>query len=108
VQRAVAVAEVRRQATVLGLTDSPGLPEALAAGSPVAMESPLGRQIRAWLAAGGRPELSWFLAALRGVPHPDPRVALLAALKPYTSDLPGLADPQARAGVLSALREQAG
>jgi hypothetical protein len=107
VQRAVAVAEVRRQATVLGLAGAPGLTEALAAGGPVAMDSPLGRQVRQWLSTGGRSGHSWFLAALRGVLDPDPRVALLAALKPYTSELPGLADEQARAGVLTALRDQA-
>jgi hypothetical protein len=106
-QRAVAVTEVRRQAAVLGIADTPGLPETMAAGGPVAMDSPLGRQVHRWLAAGSRPELSWFLGALRGALDPDPRVALLAALKPYTSGLPGLADEQARADVLSALRREA-
>ncbi len=105
-QRAVAVAEVRRQATVLGLADSPGLVPALTAGEPVSPESPLGRRVREWLSAGGEPGLPWFLRALRGVLDADPRVALLAALKPYTSDLPGLADEQARVAVLGALRDQ--
>ena len=104
VQRAVAVAEVRRQATILGLAGSPGLAESLASGGPVAMDSPLGRQVRGWLAGDGRAELPWFLGALRGGLEPDPRVAVLAALKPYTSGLPGLADEQARADVLAALR----
>lgn len=107
VQRAVAVAEVRRQAAVLGIADSPGLTEALAAGGPVAMDSPLGRQVRGWLSSGRDSGFPWFLGALRGTLGPDPRVALLAALKPYTSGLPGLADEQARAAVLSALRDQA-
>jgi hypothetical protein len=107
VQRRVATAEVRRQATVLGLTPAPGLAEALATGRPVVAGSPLGRQIRVWL-AGTDPGLPWFLSALRGGLSPDPRVAVLAALKPYTSGLPGLADPEARAAVLSALRDQAG
>lgn len=110
VQRAVALAEVRRQATVLGLADAPGLAEALEAGGPVAVDSPLGRRVRDRLAAGPgtRPDpgLRWFLGALRGVLGPDPRVALLAALKPYTSGLPGLADERARAAALAALREQ--
>jgi hypothetical protein len=106
VQRAVAVAEVRRQAVVLDIADSPGLTQALTAGGPVAPDSPLGRRIRAWLAPGHPAGFPWFLAALRGVLDPDPRVALLAALKPYTSGLPGLADDQARAAVLAALRDQ--
>jgi hypothetical protein len=117
VQRAVAVAEVRRQAATLGIGDSPGLTQSLESGAPVAVDSPLGRQVRDWLAAdrraardAGSPSRSgfgWFLGALRGVLDPDPRVALLAALKPYTSDLPGLADEQARDAVLDALRGQA-
>jgi hypothetical protein len=117
VQRAVAVAEVRRQAAALGIADSPGLAQSLESGAPVAVDSPLGRQVRDWLAAGrraardtGSPSgsgMDWFLGALRGVLDPDPRVALLAALKPYTSGLPGLADERARGAVLDALREQA-
>ena len=109
VQRTVAVAEVRRQATVLGLADTPGLAEALTAAGPVAADSPLGRRIRSWLAdsRGVAPELGGFLGALRGVLDPDPRVAVLAALKPYTSGRPGLADEPARDAVLRALRDQA-
>ncbi|MFI7547820.1 DUF6461 domain-containing protein [Actinoplanes sp. NPDC049599] len=107
VQRAVAVAEVRRQAAVLGVADSPGLVAALTAGAPVAPDSPLGHRVRGWLATGDRPELRWFLGALRGVLGADPRVAVLAALKPYASALPGLADEPARAAVLAALRDQA-
>jgi hypothetical protein len=78
----------------------------------VTPDSPLGKQVREWLAAGRRAAddsgLPWFLAALRGVRDADPRVALLAALKPYASGLPGLADEQARAALLAALRDQAG
>ena len=126
-RRAVAIAEVRRQAAVLGIADTPGLAEALATGGPVAMESPLGRQVRDWLATGRRAGravnvphqgrmtdaerrhafgLGWFLGALRGALDADPRVALLAALKPYTSGLPGLADSTARTAVLEALADQ--
>lgn len=127
-RREVAVAEVRRQAAVLGIADTPGLAEALATGGPVAVESPLGRQVRDWLATERRAGravnvphqgrmtdaerrhafgLGWFLGALRGALDADPRVALLAALKPYTSGLPGLADAAARAAVLEALADQA-
>ncbi len=129
VQRAVAVAEVRRQATALGVVDSPGLAEALETAAPVAMDSPLASQVWEWLAAGRRASrttdpssadrgrmtdaerrhavgLGWFLGALRGALDTDPRVAVLAALKPYTSGLPGLADEQARTAVLAALRGQ--
>jgi hypothetical protein len=107
VQRQVAIAEVRRQATVIGLEQAPSLAEALAAGGPVVPDSTLGRQIRGWL-TDDDPRLPWFLSALRGGLSPDPRVAVLAALKAYTSGLPGLADPEARAAVLSALRDQTG
>ena len=126
-RREVAVAEVRRQAAVLGVADSPGLAETLAAGTPVAVESPLGGQVRNWLATVRRASrsgeehrhpttdeerrhaagLGCFLGALRGVLDADTRVALLAALKPYASGLAGLADDQARAAVLGALRDQA-
>ncbi|MGW4948395.1 DUF6461 domain-containing protein [Actinoplanes sp. NPDC004185] len=106
-QRSVAVAEVRRQVTVLGLADTPGLMAAIASTEPVTPDSPLGKQVRTWLAAGrratGDPGLPWFLAALRCLRDPDPRVALLAALKPYGSGVPGLADEQDRAAVLVAL-----
>ncbi|GAA3343655.1 hypothetical protein GCM10020358_43770 [Amorphoplanes nipponensis] len=122
-QRAVAVAEVRRQAAVLGLADTPGLTPALDAGHPIEVGSPLGARVRGWLATvrqgAEHPDrlteqerahaagLGWFLGALRGRSDPDPRVALLAALKPYASGLPGLADGPARAAVLAALRDQA-
>ncbi|GAA3920205.1 DUF6461 domain-containing protein [Actinoplanes auranticolor] len=110
-QRSVAVAEVRRQAAVLGLADTPGLMSAITSAGAVTPDSPLGKQVREWLAAGRRAAgdsgLSRFLAALRGVRDADPQVALLAALKPYASGLPGLADEQARTAVLAALRDQA-
>ena len=111
VQLAVAIAEVRRQAAALGLAHAPGLTETLdaaARGSAerVNMESPLGREILGWLAvrddrAAG---LGWFVAALRGVLDSDPRVAVLAALRPHTSDLPTLTNEATRASVLRALR----
>lgn len=116
VQRAVAVAEARRQAAALGLADAPGLTEALdaaarGAASPVAMDSPLGREVRGWLAAHRQADgtdqhafgVGWFVAALRGVLDSDPQVALLAALRPHASDLPILTDEAARASVLHAL-----
>lgn len=93
VQRAVAAATVRRLAATLGVADAPGLDEALDAAAhgraePVAVDSPLGRQVRAWLAAG---EHGPFLAALRGVLDPDPRVAILAALRPLPDHAEALA-----------------
>jgi Family of unknown function (DUF6461) len=54
-----AVAEVRRLTTLHGLTETPGLAEALASaqsGTPVrvAPDSPLGRHVREWLTASTR------------------------------------------------------
>lgn len=108
VQRAVAVAEVRRQATALGLANTPGLAEALDAAArdaatPVAVDSPLGRQVRTWLAAADGSGLRWFVAALRGVLDPDPRVAVLAALRAHTSGLATLTDEESRAAALESL-----
>jgi hypothetical protein len=97
VQRAVAVTQLRRLAETLGIAKSPGLEGALDAAAdgkpePVAMDSPLGHQVRAWLDAGRhRP----FVTALRGVLDPDPLVALLAALRAL--------DAQARTDVAPAL-----
>jgi uncharacterized protein DUF6461 len=97
VQRAVAVTQLRQLAATLGIAEAPGLSEALDAAThgqaePVAADTPLGRQVRAWLDAGRhRP----FVIALRGVLDPDPRTALLAALRPL--------DRQARADVVAAL-----
>ncbi|MEU7908024.1 DUF6461 domain-containing protein [Actinoplanes sp. NPDC049118] len=105
-QRAVAVAEVRRQAASLGVADTPGLDEALDAGGPVAADSPLGRRVREWLATPGPDGLDWFAASLRGVLDPDPRVAVLAALRPLAAGPAALADDAARAAALDALRGQ--
>jgi hypothetical protein len=120
-QRRVAVAEVRRQASALGLDSTPGLDDALnaaaaGAGSPIAVDSPLGRQVRAWLATtrtasalnpGQRQHafaLGWFTSALRGVLNPDTRAAALAAAKPLTSEIPGLGDHALRAKMIEELR----
>ena len=130
VQRAVAVAEVRRQAAALALDSTPGLAAALDAaargeGAPVPVESPLGEHVRMWLATGHRASVSlngphrhrmtdderraayalgWFTSALRGVLDPDPRVAVLAALRPLTSGLAVFGGAAARAEVVAALR----
>jgi len=120
VQRAVAVSQARRQAAALGIADASGLAEALDAAElgsagPVGVESPLGTQVRGWLAAEKKVGLSgdershalglgWFARALRGVLDEDPRVAVLAALRPLTSGLPAFGDEAARAEVLRALR----
>jgi hypothetical protein len=120
-QRRVAVAEVRRQASALGLSGTLGLDDALSAaaagaGSPIAVDSPLGRHVRAWLTTTQKaseldPEerlhayaLGWFTSALRGVLNPDPRAAALAAAKPLTSEIPGLGDHAPRAQMIEALR----
>jgi hypothetical protein len=134
VQRSVAVAEVRRQATALGVIDTPGLAEHLAraadgTGRPVSVTSDLGRHVRAWLADRERSSwslndgyrsrmtgdqrtaadaLGWFTTALRGVTHADPRVAVLTALKPLTSRIPVFDSPQAAATILDTLRNGAG
>jgi hypothetical protein len=84
VQRAVAVSHLRRLAATLGIADTPGLDDALDAaahgkGEPVPVDSPLGRQVRAWLEAD---QHRAFVIALRGVLNPDPRIALLTALRP--------------------------
>ena len=95
-QRSVAAAEVGRLAGLLNIADTPGLADVLgevAAGvaQPITLSSPLAPYLREWLGQERRPGLSrdqktlahrygWFLTALRGVLHPDPRLALLAAL----------------------------
>ncbi|MET8148853.1 DUF6461 domain-containing protein [Actinoplanes sp. NPDC049668] len=111
VQRAVAVAEVRRQAATLGVADAPGLAEALedaarGTGAGVAADSPLGLRVREWLAAPGADGLGWFVMSLRGVLGADPRVAVLAALRPLAAGPGALADEAARAAALRALRGQ--
>ncbi|GID93123.1 DUF6461 domain-containing protein [Amorphoplanes digitatis] len=111
VQRAVAVAEVRRQAAALGVADAPGLTEALdaaatGAGTGVAADSPLGLRVRDWLAAPGDDGLGWFVMSLRGVLGADPRVAVLAALRPLATGPAALADDAARESALRDLRGQ--
>ncbi|WP_148307999.1 DUF6461 domain-containing protein [Actinoplanes friuliensis] len=104
VQRAVAVAELRRQAAVLGITGTPGLDEALAGGSPVAIGSPLGLRVRDWLAEPQDDPLGFFVRALRGVLDTDSRVAVLAALRPLADGPEILADDAARDAALATLR----
>jgi uncharacterized protein DUF6461 len=130
VRRAVAVAQARRQAAALGLADTPGLGEALelaahGTAEPVPMDSPLGRHVRAWLDAEKRASdslngpyrgrlsdaerqqaygVGWFVNALRGVLDPDPRVAVLAALRPLTSGIAVLGDAASRAEAVRQLR----
>jgi hypothetical protein len=115
-QRAVAVAEVRRQAAALGIADTPGLAEALDTAEqgdaepnderPVAVDSPLGLRVRDWLAAASPEGVDWFVMSLRGVLDADPRVAVLAALRPLVVGPAALADDAARAAALKALRGQ--
>jgi hypothetical protein len=111
VRRAVAVAEVRRQAAALGVADTPGLAAALDAaagggGHPVTIDSDLGRSVRRWLSAPAGDGLGWFVAALRGVLDADDRVAVLAALRPLVAGPAALTDDAARAAALAALRGQ--
>lgn len=111
VQRAVAVAEVRRQAATLGVADTPGLADALDAaargtGGPVPVDSRLGLRVREWLATPRPDDLDWFVASLRGVLDADPRVAVLSALRPLAAGPAALADDAARAAALNALRGQ--
>jgi hypothetical protein len=94
-------------------------------GERVSMESELGRQVRGWLAEQRRAGaslnvphnsrmteeerrhafgLGWFVAALRGVLDEDPRVAVLAALRPLTSGLPALTSEATRSAALRTLR----
>ncbi|MEU4220855.1 DUF6461 domain-containing protein [Actinoplanes sp. NPDC026623] len=111
VQRAVAVAEVRRQAAALGVADSPGLAEALDAAalgtaSPVAADSPLGLRVRDWLATSRPDGVDWFVRSLRGVLDAEARVAVLSALRPLVAGPAALADDAARAAALDVLRGQ--
>jgi hypothetical protein len=132
VQRAVAVAEARRQAVALGIADTPGLAQALTdaahgTADRVAVDSPLGRHVRIWLDAQNRAGasvnvpyqgrlsederrrafgLGWFVVALRGVLDPDPRVAVLAALRPLTSGIDMLGNDMTRNAVVRALRRE--
>ncbi len=130
-QRAVAMAEVARLAGLLGLDGTPGLAdvlEATARGAAVRVtpDSPLGHHVRDWLTTQKRAgdslngpdrhrlsdaertqgnRLGWFVTALRGVLDPDPRHAVLAALRPVGS-VPGLfGGSAARTAVLRSLSE---
>ncbi|MEV6597850.1 DUF6461 domain-containing protein [Actinoplanes sp. NPDC051346] len=83
--REVAVGQVRRRATALGVADAPGLDAALTRaargeGQPVAMDSALGREVRRWLDRPS-PELRALAVALRGVLGRDAGTALRAALR---------------------------
>ncbi|MEU5941586.1 DUF6461 domain-containing protein [Micromonospora sp. NPDC047548] len=127
VQRAVAVDEVRRQAAALGLADTPGLTQHLlsAGGGIVAVDSDLGHHVRAWLTEQDRASwslndsnrhrmtneqrtaayaLGWFTTALRGVLDPDPRVAVLTAVKPLTSTIRAFGGPETVETVIHALQ----
>ncbi|MFC9973436.1 DUF6461 domain-containing protein [Spirillospora sp. NPDC127200] len=122
-----AVEEVRRLAALLGLTDAPGLSEALAAaenGEPriVTPDSELGRQVRSWLTASSRAgksdndpgardqmtegerrhafHLGWFAKALRPVLWQRPKDAFV----PASSGPPLLRDQARRDAILAALR----
>lgn len=109
--RPAAVAEVRRAAEALGVAGTPGLDDYLdrVPEAVVGMGSDLGRHVRDWLAGQSRASwslnghhrgrmsdeqrrdayaLGWFVGALKGVADADPRVALLAAVKPVTSGIP--------------------
>ncbi|MFI7601913.1 DUF6461 domain-containing protein [Actinoplanes sp. NPDC049681] len=88
-KREVAVAEVRRQAAAAGVADAPGLGAALdraaaGAGEPVAMDTPLGREVRAWLGEPAGTPLRSLAVALRGVLGRDADIALRAALREAT------------------------
>ena len=109
-KRAVAVAEVRRLAALLGVAGTPGLDAALdearrGAGRPVPMDSELGRHVRTWLDAPGDEGLGLLTAALRGVLDRDPDVALRAALRPLRAGGALFDLDEAREAVTAALRE---
>jgi hypothetical protein len=128
-KRAAAVAEATRIAALLGGAGAPGLADALAAAAgvrpaPVPIESPLGREVRAWLRFGERASESlngpgrhrmtdaerhrgylfgWFTVALRGALHHDPDAGVRAALYPLSSGPAPLTDRAALASVLRQL-----
>ncbi|WP_067812735.1 DUF6461 domain-containing protein [Actinomadura kijaniata] len=129
--RAVAARETMRLATVLGLEDTPGLTEAIAAaehGEPVTVspDSELGAHVRSWLRRSrqaswslndpsARSEMSdderdaafmlgWFADALNAALWPEPHAAARAALRPLTQGPPLLRDPVQEAAVLRVLR----
>jgi hypothetical protein len=130
-KRAVAVAEARRIAGLLGVADAPGLAEALTNAEngrfpAVPMASPLGRQVRGWLRLSstaswsandpdGRHRmtdaerrrgnlLGWLTSVLRSALYPDPDIAVRTALYPLAFGPAPLADPAAHAAALSHLR----
>ncbi|MGA5298463.1 DUF6461 domain-containing protein [Nucisporomicrobium flavum] len=107
-KRAVAVAEVRRLAGLLGVADTPGLAAALddaarGAGRPVPVDSELGHHVRAWLEAGDE-GLGLLTAALRGVLDRDAEVALRAALRPLRAGGSLFDLDEAREAVTASLR----
>ncbi|UQU61719.1 DUF6461 domain-containing protein [Couchioplanes caeruleus] len=107
-KRAVAVAEVRRLAGLLGVAGTPGLDAALdeaarGAGRPVPMDSELGRHVRSWLGAAGG-TLGMLATALRGVLDRDADVALRAALRPLRAGGTLFDLDKAREAVTAALR----
>lgn len=130
VQRAVAAAELRRHAANLGVLDSPGLVELLAAAEhqaapPITADSPLGQCVRDWLAAQRRAAaavnvpyrgqvteseivhwnyLGGFAAALRGASSRDPSLAILSALVPIASGVEMCGTDVERQAVVRALR----
>ncbi|MET7397440.1 DUF6461 domain-containing protein [Dactylosporangium sp. NPDC005572] len=127
--RAVAVAEVRRLAGLIGVADAPGLEEALRqAGEErfpgVPVDSALGGAVRGWLRLASQASWSlnvdqyrmsegerqrgylfgWFTAALRGALEPDPVAGAHAALSPLVKGPASLKDPAARAAAIERLR----
>ncbi|MFB9185507.1 DUF6461 domain-containing protein [Dactylosporangium sucinum] len=127
--RAVAVAEVRRIAGLLGVAGTAGLEEVLRAAAGerfpgVPVDSALGVAVRGWLREASRASWSlnldrhrmsegerqrgylfgWFTAALRGALEPDPLAAAHAALIPLVNGPVALKDPVARGAALARLR----
>jgi hypothetical protein len=126
--RAVAAGEANRLAALLGLADTPGLTEAIAAAErgervTVPVESELGGHVRAWLRVARQAGqslnlapsrmtdaerddgymLGWFTSALEGALWHEPRAAVRAALRPLIDGPPRLRDAAAEAAVRAAL-----
>jgi hypothetical protein len=130
-QRALAVAEVTRLAATLGLDGIPELTDFLNSAAqgiatPVTADSELGRHVRDWLTTQKRagdslngPDRSrlseaqrtqgykygWFVTALRGMLDPDPKHALLAALRPVGSVPELFGGPAVRSAVLRSMQQ---
>ncbi|WP_199516827.1 DUF6461 domain-containing protein [Nucisporomicrobium flavum] len=128
-QRTSAVAEVTRLAATLGLDGIPELTDFLdsaaqGVATPVAADSGLGHHVRDWLTAQKRAgdslngpdrarlsdaqrtqgyRYGWFVTALRGLLDPDPKHALLAALRPVGSVPDLFGGAAARSAVLSSM-----